>query len=72
MSEPYFYPDHNKLSNCCGAVSLTEIVDDLGMCSKCREWADFAAEEEPESALSGQLANPSAPSPCTTATSEGS
>jgi len=46
MSEPYFYPDKSKLSTCCGAPSKVEIVDDLGLCSKCGEWTDFEEERE--------------------------
>lgn len=50
MSEPYFYPDKEMLSDCCGALSATEIVDGMGICSdrKCRDWASFKSEEEYE------------------------
>jgi hypothetical protein len=41
MSEPYFYPNEEMLSECCDATSVGEIVDGLGMCSKCKEWSDF-------------------------------
>jgi len=48
MSEPYWCPDLDKYSNCCGAISDVEIVDNLGMCAKCKEWADFKNEDESE------------------------
>ena len=35
-----------KISECCGALPLTEICDDLGMCSECRDHATFKEEEE--------------------------
>jgi|19_taG_2_1085344.scaffolds.fasta_scaffold16268_3 hypothetical protein len=41
MSEPYWTPDTEQLSNCCGALSGTEIVDDISICSDCGEWASF-------------------------------
>ena len=37
-----------KVSNCCGALPLTETCDDLGMCSECKEHAVFEEEEEDE------------------------
>lgn len=46
MGEPYFYPDNEMLSECCGAVSATEIVNSIGICNSCREWAEFSSEEE--------------------------
>ena len=46
MSDPYWYPDQDKHSTCCGAVSATEIVDGDAICSACGEHADFEEEEE--------------------------
>ena len=46
MSEPYYYPDMERLSDCCTAPSAWEIVDGLGICSKCKEHATFLTEEE--------------------------
>lgn len=50
MGEPYFYPDKEMLSDCCGAPSATEIVHGMGICSDrdCREWAEFKSDEEYE------------------------
>lgn len=41
MSEPYCYSDFNMLSECCEAPATGEIIDGLGVCSKCKEWSDF-------------------------------
>ena len=41
-------PDGDLWSTCCGAESTTEVVDGLGICSQCREHADFEAEDESE------------------------
>jgi len=38
-------PD-TKISKCCGALPLTEIYDDMGKCSSCKEDAEFFAEDE--------------------------
>ena len=46
MSEPYWSPEMNKLSECCGAISSVEIVDDLGCCAECGEWSGFIKEED--------------------------
>jgi len=46
MSEPWIYPDEELLSGCCGAPSATEVIDGCGLCSRCKEWADFESEEE--------------------------
>lgn len=46
MGQPYWYPDEEMLSTCCGSTSLTEIVDGIAICSDCREWADFTSEED--------------------------
>jgi len=46
MSEPYWYPDREMLSDCCGALSATEIVNNTAICSGCREWAEFYSEED--------------------------
>ena len=48
MGEPYWYPDREMLSDCCGATSITEIVDRTAICGECREWASFKSEEEIE------------------------
>jgi len=48
MGEPYWYADEEMLSTCCGATSLTEIVDRIAICGDCREWVDFKSEEENE------------------------
>ena len=34
------------VSNCCGALPLTETHDDLGFCSECKEHAVFENEGE--------------------------
>ena len=39
----------NVHSECCGASIWGEVVDDLGICSRCKEWSGvvrIAAEEE--------------------------
>ena len=33
-------------SNCCGAPSIGEVIDGLGMCSECKEWAEFEDEDD--------------------------
>ncbi len=48
MSKPYWTPDQDMRSNCCGALSCTEIVDGLAICSKCGEHATFEREELPD------------------------
>jgi hypothetical protein len=46
MSEPYWSPEMDKLSECCGAISSVEITDNLGCCAECGEWSGFEKEEE--------------------------
>ena len=46
MSEPYFTPDKNMLSECCDALASAEIVDGWARCSACGEMAEFYKEEE--------------------------
>ena len=46
MGFPYWIPDQDRLSNCCGALSAGEIVDGDAICSKCGEHATF--EEVPD------------------------
>lgn len=48
MGEPYFIPDGEMLSTCCGALSSTEIFDSIAICSDCKEWAEFSSEDEDE------------------------
>ena len=38
--------DYEELSNCCGAEPANEVIDGLGICSECREHADFESEDE--------------------------
>jgi hypothetical protein len=38
--------DNERLSECCGSSSKIEIIDGLGLCSDCGEWAGFFTEEE--------------------------
>jgi hypothetical protein len=33
------------VSNCCGAPISGEIVDIVGMCSDCHEWAEIESDE---------------------------
>ena len=33
-------------SECCGEDSGTEVVDELGICIKCGDWAKFEFDEE--------------------------
>ncbi len=46
MSDPYWTPDQDMRSNCCGALSAGEIVDGQAICSRCGEHATFEREEE--------------------------
>lgn len=46
MSKPYWTPDRDLHSNCCGALSAGEITNGDAICSKCGEHADFEREEE--------------------------
>ena len=39
-----FTDDYELLSTCCGAKSDTEIIDGLGICSECKEHAEFTEE----------------------------
>lgn len=41
MSNPYWTPEGEMLSDCCSAESCTEIINHEGMCSKCREFSPF-------------------------------
>jgi len=42
MSDPWWVPDIDKISFCCGAFSSTEIdIDNTGRCSKCKEMSLF-------------------------------
>ena len=36
------------VSNCCGARPslLTEVIDGIGLCGRCREWASFEPDED--------------------------
>tara|TARA_Y100000310_G_C19991904_1_gene494504 strand:- start:48 stop:182 length:135 start_codon:yes stop_codon:yes gene_type:complete len=36
----------DKISKCCGALPLTEIYDNMGKCSKCKEDTEFFKEDE--------------------------
>jgi hypothetical protein len=44
------YENSNAVSECCHASILGEVVDDLGICSQCREWSGvvWVHEEEEE------------------------
>tara|TARA_Y100000310_G_scaffold236419_1_gene239588 strand:- start:315 stop:629 length:315 start_codon:yes stop_codon:yes gene_type:complete len=35
-----------KVSECCGASADSSIEDGIGICSDCKEWADFEEEKE--------------------------
>lgn len=48
MGKPYWIPDQDMVSNCCGALSATEIVDGDAICSKCGEHADFQERDKDE------------------------
>ena len=37
MSEPWWYPDKNVLSECCDAPILGETWEGFGICSQCKE-----------------------------------
>ena len=37
-----------KISNCCEALPIGEVHDNLGFCSKCNEGATFEEEMEEE------------------------
>ena len=47
-SKSFFQSQEDRMivSNCCGALPIGEIYDDLGFCSECREHALFEEEEE--------------------------
>lgn len=30
-----------RLSDCCGAPPVFDIIDGIGICSRCKEWAGF-------------------------------
>lgn len=59
MSAPYFTPDQDWLSDCCGAVSLFELFHwqeiakgghsvemATGICSKCKDHANFTHNDD--------------------------
>jgi hypothetical protein len=46
MSEPWLYPDTELRSDCCDAVADGEVIDGIGICSKCKEHASFTNENE--------------------------
>lgn len=48
MGQPWWTPDQDMLSRCCGALSAGEIVDGDALCSKCGEHATFEKEEVPD------------------------
>jgi len=35
------YENYAGLSDCCDALPHTEVYDGIGLCSKCKEWAEF-------------------------------
>ncbi len=43
--ELYVYEPEEELSNCCAAKALGEVVEGLGRCSDCKEFASFIGEE---------------------------
>ncbi len=45
MGHPYWTPDQDMRSSCCGALSCAEIVDGQAICSRCGEHATFEREE---------------------------
>tara|TARA_R100000750_G_C2335617_1_gene91960 strand:+ start:471 stop:647 length:177 start_codon:yes stop_codon:yes gene_type:complete len=54
MSEPYWSPELDKFSECCGAISSYEIISAMendvlvmmGLCADCGEWSEYYKEEE--------------------------
>ena len=42
-----FSLNYNFYSECCGAPIYGEIIDDLGICSRCKEWSGVI-QEAPE------------------------
>ncbi len=48
MGQPYWTPDKDMFSSCCGALSAGEIIDGDAICSACGEHADFEEVEEVE------------------------
>lgn len=44
MGHPYWIPDQDMFSNCCGALSAAEIVDGIALCSACGEHAEYYEE----------------------------
>lgn len=38
--------NENFISECCGEPILGEIVDDLGICSRCHEWSGVIENRE--------------------------
>ena len=42
------YEGQDELSSCCTAPPIGEVQDGIGMCSKCKEWADFSSVEDGE------------------------
>jgi hypothetical protein len=36
----------NAFSECCGAPIYGEIIDELGICSRCKEWSGVVREED--------------------------
>ena len=46
MGEPYWIAEQDMFSNCCHALSATEISDGDAICSKCGEHAAFEKDED--------------------------
>ena len=43
---PMEYSTDNLISECCGAIPITEPYENMGKCSKCKEDTEFYKEEE--------------------------
>lgn len=40
------YINEEYLTECCGAPVLGEVVEGLGLCSRCGEWAEVSKDPE--------------------------
>ena len=43
---PMEYSTDNLISECCGAIPITEPYENMGMCSKCRDNTEFYEEDD--------------------------
>lgn len=46
--DEYLYTNDQFITECCGAPVLGEIIDDVGMCSRCHEWSGVKQDPENE------------------------